>query len=114
MRRPLCLAIIFLLLLAGCSAPPTPAAKAEPLSKVIGAWSSKLQFLDGPFSTTKDLELLYSINEGGTMTESSNYDGAPPVPPAYGIWRQTGANQYEARYTFYCTKPPTPRQEEDT
>jgi hypothetical protein len=39
------------------------------------------------------------------MTESSNYDGAPPVPPAYGIWRETGPNEYEAKYEYYATTP---------
>jgi hypothetical protein len=38
---------------------------------------------------------------GGTMTESSNYD---PAPRAYGIWRETGQNEYEAKYKFYLTK----------
>ena len=46
------------------------------------------------------------FNEGGTMTESSNYDGAPPVPPAYGIWRKTGEGQYESKYEFYTTNLP--------
>ena len=36
----------------------------------------------------KDLEFMYVFNVGGTMTASSNYDGAPPVPPAYGVWRR--------------------------
>lgn len=40
------------------------------------------------------------------MTESSNYDGAPPVPPAYGIWKKTGERQYEARYEFYWNNIP--------
>ena len=41
------------------------------------------------------------------MTESSNYDGSPPVPPAYGIWRRVGACKYQARYAYYWTKPPS-------
>jgi hypothetical protein len=40
------------------------------------------------------------------MTESSNYDAAPPVPPAYGIWRRMGRNQFEAKYEFYVTRAP--------
>jgi hypothetical protein len=40
------------------------------------------------------------------MTESSNYDAAPPGPPAYGVWRKTGPRQFEAKYMFYATKPP--------
>jgi hypothetical protein len=49
---------------------------------------------------------MYAFNQGGTMTESSNYDAFPPVPPAYGIWRKVGDNQFEAKYEFYVTKPP--------
>jgi hypothetical protein len=40
------------------------------------------------------------------MTESSNYDASPPVPPAYGIWRKVGDRQFEAKYEFYVTKAP--------
>jgi len=54
----------------------------------------------------KDLEFVYVFNVGGTMTESSNYDGAPAVPPAYGVWRKSGPRQFEAKYTFYVTKAP--------
>ena len=49
---------------------------------------------------------MYSFNQGGTMTESSNYDASPPVPPAYGIWRKVGAREYEAKYEFYVTTAP--------
>jgi hypothetical protein len=49
---------------------------------------------------------MYAFNQGGTMTESSNYDASPPVPPAYGIWRKVGDNQFEAKYEFYVTKAP--------
>src|SRR5207253_864595 len=51
-------------------------------------------------------EFMYVFNAGGTMTESSNYDGAPPVPPAYGVWKKSGPRQFEAKYTFYVTKAP--------
>lgn len=40
------------------------------------------------------------------MTESSNYDSAPPVPPAYGTWRSLGGREFEALYVFYTTRPP--------
>jgi hypothetical protein len=52
------------------------------------------------------LEFMYVFNFGGTMTESSNYDAAPPVQPAYGVWHKTATRQFEARYAFYNTKPP--------
>jgi len=77
-----------------------------PADDLIGAWKGKVQFRTGEFSEVKDLEFMRVFNAGGTMTESSNYDGAPPVPPAYGIWRKTGDNQYEARYEFYWTNIP--------
>jgi len=72
-----------------------------------GAWTTKVQFKTGAFASVKDLEFLMVFNQGGTMLESSNYDAAPPVPPAYGIWRKTGTSRYEAKYVYYITKPPT-------
>ncbi len=88
------------LLLLGCTAdrPVSP----EPL---VGAWRSSVQFDTGALSDTKDLEFMYVFNAGGTLTESSNYDGAPPVPPAYGVWRSVGPNEFEARYEFFSTAP---------
>jgi len=71
-----------------------------------GEWRAQLQFSTGAFAPIKDLEFMYVFNQGGTMTESSNYDASPPVPPAYGIWRKVGDNKYEAKYEFYVTKPP--------
>ena len=55
---------------------------------IVGAWKGKVQFKSGAFAEVKDIEFMYVFNAGGTMTESSNYDGAPPVPPAYGIWKK--------------------------
>ena len=72
----------------------------------IGAWKGKVQFRTGEFAQVKDLEFMRVFNSGGTMTESSNYDGVPVVPPAYGMWKKTGDKQYEARYEFYFTKIP--------
>lgn len=84
---------------AGCTATTTQ-------GELVGAWRSQVQFSGGAFAAMKDLEFMYVFNAGGTLTESSNYDGAPPVPPAYGVWREVGPKQYEARYLFYTTKAP--------
>ena len=92
--------LTLVLLAAACRAEP-PAAPAP----LIGAWRSSLQFTTGPFAGIKDLEFMYVFNAGGTLTESSNYDGAPPVPPAYGVWRELGPNEFEAKYEFYVTAP---------
>lgn len=73
---------------------------------LVGAWRSRVQFTSGAFATVNDLELMYAFHAGGTMTESSNYDASPPVPPAYGVWRRVEAGLYEARYSFYVTRPP--------
>ena len=89
-----------LLLAAGCAAPRQETAPA-----LVGAWRSSLQFTSGAFASIKDLEFMYVFNAGGTLTESSNYDGAPPVPPAYGAWRMIGPNEFEAKYEFYVTAP---------
>jgi hypothetical protein len=74
--------------------------------KIVGAWKGKVQFRTGAFAEVKDFEFMWVFNNGGTMTESSNYDGVPPTPPAYGIWKKIGEKQYEARYEFYFTKIP--------
>jgi hypothetical protein len=73
---------------------------------IVGAWKGKVQFKTGIYAEVKDFEFMWVFNEGGTMTESSNYDGVPPTPPAYGIWKKIGDKQYEARYEFYFTKIP--------
>jgi hypothetical protein len=74
--------------------------------ELVGQWRARLEFEDGEFAAVDDLEFMYSFNAGGTMTESSNYDAAPPVPPAYGIWRRIGPDRFEAKYEFYPTRPP--------
>lgn len=109
--RPVLLSLAFAL--AACtSAPsaesPKAAATASPL---IGAWDSRVQFTSGAFTTMKGLRFAYVFNAGGTMTESSNYDGAPPVPPAYGIWREVGPNKFEVKYLYYSTRPPATFQD---
>ncbi len=77
-----------------------------PDDDLAGAWKGTVQFKTGAFKDIQDLGFMRVFNSGGTMTESSNYDGAPPVPPAYGIWRKTGDRQYEAKYEFYTTYIP--------
>ncbi len=95
---------VALLLLGGCTGSSTPAPAA--VSPLVGAWENRLQFSSGDMAAIKDFRFLYSFNLGGTMTESSDYDGAPPVPPAYGVWHEIGPNKFEAKYVFYQTKPP--------
>jgi hypothetical protein len=83
----------------------SPAAlHAQGANDLTGAWRGKVRFTSGAFAGLKDLEYMYAFNAGGTMTESSNYDGLPPVPPAYGAWRKTGPRAYEATYQFFQTK----------
>jgi hypothetical protein len=73
---------------------------------LIGAWRTQILFKSGSLMEMKGLQFMYVFNAGGTMTESSNYDGAPPVPPAYGVWRKSGPRRFEAKYAFYVTKAP--------
>jgi hypothetical protein len=107
-------ALLAMLVLAatGCSVTSNDRShdRDEPRG-LVGAWRSKVQFSSGAFAEVKDLEFLYVFNDGGTMTESSNYDASPPVPPAYGVWRQVWPGQFEAKYIFYTTKPPTKFEE---
>jgi hypothetical protein len=98
-----------LLVLLGVDGRPHPgplAASEMAAVDLVGEWRAQLQFSSGAFASIKDLEFMYAFNQGGTMTESSNYDASPPVPPAYGIWRRVGAREFEAKYEFYVTKAP--------
>lgn len=74
--------------------------------KLVGAWKGKVQFNTGVYAEIKDFEFMYVFNSGGTMTESSNYDGVPPTPPAYGIWQKIRENEYETHYEFYWNNVP--------
>jgi hypothetical protein len=96
----------------GCTggSPPGDSARAG-ADALVGAWRGSVQFQTGAFAAIKDLEFMYVFNSGGTLTESSNYDAVPPVPPAYGIWRQTGPREFAAKYTFYATRPPAAVEE---
>lgn len=87
------------------TAAPSRTGSGEP-DALVGAWRSQIRASSGMLVEMKDLEFMYVFNAGGTMTESSNYDGAPPVPPAYGVWRKKAPREFEARYAFYVTKPP--------
>jgi hypothetical protein len=96
-----------LFLAIGCASTPESRVEHGPgTESLVGAWRGKIQFTSGSFATVKDLEFMYVFNAGGTMTESSNYDSSPPVPPAYGVWKRSGPSQYEAKYEFFSTKPP--------
>ena len=87
-----------------CTQAPTP-------SPLKGAWESNVAFTGGALAPMKNLRFLYVFNEGGTMTESSNYDGVPPTPPAYGVWKEVSANRFQLKYIFYVTKPPSKFEE---
>ena len=91
--------------LPGCGS-KSPATTSPP--SLVGAWRSSVQFESGAFAAVKDLEFMYVFHADGTMTESSNYDAAPPVPPAYGVWRATGPHAFEAKYEFFSTAPSAP------
>ena len=95
-------ALAFPLFLIGCGT----SSNTQP--PIVGAWRSSIQFQSGAFASVKDLEFMYVFHSDGTMTESSNYDAAPPVPPAYGEWRKITASEFEARYEFYSTAPSPP------
>jgi hypothetical protein len=95
-------ALLAIVYLTGCGS----VVVSETGGGLAGAWRGKVQFTTGDYAAIKDLEFMYVFNAGGTMTESSNYDGSPPVPPAYGVWKQVGPRQFEARYEYYWTKAP--------
>jgi hypothetical protein len=45
---------------------------------------------------------MYSA--GGGMMESSNFDAAPPVPPAYGSWATSVDGGFRSTYVFFTTE----------
>lgn len=98
------LAALAIVLSAGAGPAICVAQSGNGSDNLVGAWRGKVQFTSGAFAELKDLEYMYAFAAGGTMTESSNYDGVPPVPPAYGVWKKTGPRKYEAKYQFYQTK----------
>ncbi len=105
MRRALTISTV--LLASACGAARSPSSgELAGRDSLVGAWRSQIRVNGGALVGMKDLEFMYVFNAGGTMTESSNYDGAPPVPPAYGVWRKRGQRQFEASYAFYITKAP--------
>jgi hypothetical protein len=105
-------ALSVLLLAAGCDRTTSSRAQTDSAEDgLVGAWRGKVQFTSGMLADWKGRPFMYVFNTGGTMTESSNYDAAPPGPPAYGVWRNTGPRQFEARYQVYLTKSPKPLEE---
>jgi len=101
-KRTLAMAITLAIVSSGCAADRT-----GPTS-LVGVWRSSVQFQSGAFAPIHDLEFMYAFHGDGTLTESSNYDAAPPVPPAYGVWRAIGAREFEARYDFFSTAASAP------
>ena len=78
--------LIALLLASSCTTVVNTDANSDVSDFLVGAWRGEVQFETGAFAAVPDLEFLYVFNAHGTMTESSNYDAAPPVTPAYGVW----------------------------
>jgi hypothetical protein len=102
--RRIVLALFLCLLCAASCKTSAPERGGVPV--LVGAWRARVQFADGSLAAVKDLEFLYVFNAGGTLVESSNYDSSPPVPPAYGEWRQTAPGRFEAKYSFFTTRAP--------
>jgi hypothetical protein len=94
-----------ILLFAGVSPHESLAQSRGDQGTLAGAWEGKVQFSAGAFAAVQDLRFMYAFMANGTMLESSNYDAAPPVPPAYGVWKKTSARQYLAKYRFYISSP---------
>lgn len=109
---PFLLSIAMLLPATAWSEAAAPRAQTVTANTdLAGAWKAKVQFKSGMLADWKNLQFMYAFNQGGTMTESSNYDGSPPGPPAYGVWRKTGVRQFEARYEVWLTKSEKPLEE---
>jgi hypothetical protein len=104
MKRPIAGKALFAVALLVTVVSTFTRAGTDNADDLTGAWRGKVSLTSGVFAAIKDLEFMYVFNVGGTLTESSNYDAAPPGPPAYGIWRKTGARHYETKYLVFMTK----------
>jgi hypothetical protein len=104
--RPRSIAILIGLILFALFSWFTPSYATSSPNELVGEWRAKIQFRDGILEPYKDMEFMYSFNFGGTLTESSNHDSNPPVPPAYGIWRKTGPREFQVKYEYYATEAP--------
>jgi hypothetical protein len=100
------LIVMVAVMAGGCKESGQASKRTYANPDLVGAWRAKIQFQTGAYSAIKDLEFMYAFHADGTMTESSNYDAFPPVPPAYGIWRLINDSQYVAKYEFYMTRFP--------
>jgi len=113
MRRLLPLALIGVLSACTAQAPgglqPVSSVSPPPLT---GAWRASIEVTSGAFTAAKGLEFMYVFHVDHTLTESSNYDAAPPVPPAYGVWRMIpgDGSVFEAKYEFFTTAVSPPEQ----
>ena len=90
---------------------PPPEGGVRPPS-LTGAWRASIDVTSGAFASAKGLEFMYVFNGDRTMIESSNHDAAPPVPPAYGVWRPVPGDGtlFEAKYVFFTTTATPPDQ----
>ena len=117
MRGLLPLALLGVLSACTAQAPggPEPVSKApnvSPPPTLFGAWRSSIDVTSGAFTAAKGLEFMYVFHNDGTLTESSNYDAAPPVPPAYGVFRFVPGERtvWEAKYSFSRPRRHRPRR----
>ncbi len=104
--RRLILSLALVLPLASCHKDASSPYRSSPDAALVGAWVARVQFHSGALADMHDLKFMYVYNAGGTLTESSNYDGAPPVPPAYGVWKALGGNRFRTRYAFFINRAP--------
>ena len=95
----------------GGGRPPTDMSSPSP-PRLTGAWRATIEVQSGAFTAAKGLEFMYVFHIDHTVTESSNYDAAPPVPPAYGVWRMVpgAGNVFEAKYEFFTTAASPPEE----
>jgi hypothetical protein len=86
---------------------PSPAG-AEPDDRwgLLGAWRARVTIDSGPLAGIP-FQFLVTYAAGGGMVESSNFDEATPVPPAYGSWVATGPWTFRSTYVFFTTNPPS-------
>lgn len=102
-------ALALVALLAACTAQAPggiePASNNSPPPSIMGAWRASVAVRSGALATTRDRQFHYVFHAVRAVNRSANYDAAPVVPPAYGVWRPVaGAGTvFEAKSEFFTT-----------
>ena len=82
-----------------------PRATPSPID-LAGEWRAQLQFSSGAFASIKDLEFMYSFNQGGTHDRVVELRRVAAGAAGLRDLAEGRGQEFEAKYEFYVTKAP--------